>query len=165
MSLTEDKVAVRDAILRAFEKVDPPARIDGMRFSRYTDDDSYEMAAAFVGKRWAEIPIKTLFYHREMLATLAPEAYRAYLPAYLDAVVRSDDPLDKYSADLRFYLLSTLKHWPHQKGEERGLETHARLAALDTSQRAAVVAVLRYLSAHWSSEDVSELLREWTTTT
>ena len=80
-----------------------PKRIEDMRLARYTGDDSYEMAAAFLGKRWTDIPIETLFTHRESLGALAPAAYRAYLPAYLDASLASDDPLDKYDPDIRHY--------------------------------------------------------------
>jgi hypothetical protein len=39
-------------------------------------------------------------------------AYRAYLPAYLEACLATEEPYDEYGADLRGYLLSTLKHWP-----------------------------------------------------
>jgi hypothetical protein len=162
VSQAKDKAVVRRRINQAFDKVISPTRIEGMRFLRYTGDDSYEMAAAFVGKRWMELPLETLFYHRESLGTLAPEAYRAYLPAYLDAVLAADDASDRHGADLRFYLLATLKHWSHQRDDERGVETRARLGALDPAQRTAVGAVLRYLHSHWRSDDVSELIREWT---
>ena len=53
----------------------------------------------------------------------------------------------KYGADLRSYLLSTLKHWPHQKGEHRAAETLERLSLLDADQRASVADVLRYLES------------------
>jgi len=157
-----DKESVRASIRRAFANVPQPSRIEDMRFPRYTGDDSYEMAVALLGKRWTDIPIETLFFHRESLGTLAPVAYRAYLPAYLDAAIASDDPLDKYSADICHYLLATMKHWSHQTDPLRGDETRARLQALDEAQRAAVIDVLRYLSARWHMEDASEVLREWT---
>ena len=132
-----------------------------MRFPSCTGDDSYAMAAAFLGKRWTDIPIETLFFHRESLGTLAPSAYRAYLPAYLDASLASDDPLDRYGADLRQYLLLTLEHWPHQAGEAPAIQTRERLAVLDPQQRAAVAEVLGYLASHWHSEDAAEVLRDW----
>lgn len=156
-----DKEAVRDIIGRAFADVPLPMSIEEMRFARHTDDDSYEMAVAFLGKRWTEIPIEILFRHRESLSALAPAAFRAYLPAYLDASIASDDPLDKYGADLRQYLLFTLEHWPHQTGIERATETRERLAVLDSKQRAAVAEVLRYLASRWHSEDAAEVLRDW----
>ena len=57
-------------------------------------------------------------------------------------------------------LLSTLKHWPHQRGEHRAAEVRERLSLLDASQRAAVASVLRYLETTWQSEEATELLRE-----
>lgn len=156
-----DKEAVRAAIRRAFADVPLPKRIEDMRAPSFIGDDSYEMAAAFLGKPWSELPIETLFVHRESLAALAPAAYRAYLPAYLDASLASEDPLDKYGADIRHYLLSTLKHWPHQKSEARAAETRDRLAALDREQRDAVADVLRYLVARWHSDEAAEILRDW----
>jgi hypothetical protein len=155
-----DKEAIRGKIRRTFGEVLVPTRIEEMRLPRFTGDDSYEMAAAFVGKRWTEIPIEVLFYHRESLGALSATAYRAFLPAYLEACLASDDPLDKYGADLRYYLLSTLKHWPHQS-EHRAAETRERLSLLDAEQRATVADVLRYLETSWHMEDAAEVLREW----
>jgi hypothetical protein len=157
------KDELRAQIHRAFDAVPIPTCIEDMRMPRYTGDDSYEMAAALVGKHWSTIPIKELFYHREMLGTLSAAAYRAYLPAYLEACLASEDPYDKYGADLRGYLLSTLKHWPHQRGEHRAAEVRERLSLLDASQRAAVASLLRYLETRWQSEEATEVLREWPT--
>jgi hypothetical protein len=156
-----DKETLRARIRRAFADVPIPTRIEEMRLPRHTNDDSYDMAAAFVGKRWTEIPIETLFFHRESLAALSPEAYRAYLPAYLEASFASEDWLDKYGADIRQYLLFTLKHWPHQTAPERGAETNARLSALDEGQRAAIADVLQYLASRWNSTEAAEVLRDW----
>ncbi len=45
-----DKGALRAAIRRAFTDVPLPKRIEDMRAPSYTGDDSYDMAAAFLGK-------------------------------------------------------------------------------------------------------------------
>lgn len=156
-----DQEATRARIRRAFANVPVPTRIEDMRLSRYTGDDSFEMAAALVGKKWTELPVDLLFVHRESLHALGGAAYRAYLPAYLDAAIAADDPMDKYGADLRHYLLACLEHWPHQKDEHRGAETRERLALLDPDQRAAVADVLRYLEARWQTPELTELLRDW----
>jgi len=148
------------AIRDAFADVALPTRIEDMRFPRYTGDDSYEMAVALLGKRWTDVPIEILFVHRESLGTLAPAAYRGYLPACLDAALAADDPLDKYGADIRHYVLATLKHWSHQSGE-RATETCERLSALNPDQRAAVAEVLRYLVSRCHAEAASEILRDW----
>lgn len=154
---------LRAQIHRAFDAVPIPTRIEDMRMSRYTGEDSYEMAAALVGKHWSTIPIEALFSHREMLGTLSAAAYRAYLPAYLVACLAAEDPYDKHGADLRGYLLSTLKHWPHQRGEHRAAELRERLSLLDASQRAVVASLLRYLETRWQMEEATEVLREWAT--
>jgi hypothetical protein len=158
---TPTKDELRAQIHRAFDRVPIPARIEDMRLPRYTGDDSYEMAAAFVGKPWSDIPLKDLFSHREMLGTMSAAAYRAYLPAYLTACLATEDPYDKYGADLRGYLVSTLKHWPHQRGEHRAAEVRERLSLLDAAQRAAVASVLRHLVTRWGMEDAGEILRDW----
>lgn len=155
------KDELRAQIHRAFDAVPIPTRIQDMRLPRYIGDDSYEMVADFVGKHWRTIPIQKLFYHREMLGTLSAAAYRAYLPAYLEACLATEDPFDKYGADIRGYLLSTLKHWPHQRGEHRAAETCERLSLLDASQRAAVASLLRYLETRWQSAEAAEVLRDW----
>jgi hypothetical protein len=98
--LQVDQETLRAQIHRAFDRVPVPTRIEDMRLARYTGDDSYEMAAAFVGKRWRELAVNELFYHRESLGTLSAAAYRAYLTAYLEACLATDDPLDKHGADL-----------------------------------------------------------------
>jgi len=155
------KNVLRAQIHRAFGAVPIPTRMEDMRLSRYTGDESYEMAAALLGKHWSTIPLQELFYHREMLGTLSAAAYRAYLPAYLEACLATEDPYDKYGADLRGYLLSTLKHWSHQRGEHRAAEVRERLSLLDTEQRAAVASLLHYLQTRWEMAEATEILREW----
>ena len=90
------------------------------------------MAAALVGRKWDAVPIEVLFYHRESLATLSPQAFHAYLPAYLLACLASDDPFDKHGADIRGYLLFALGSWPHQSDPDRPAETRDRLSILDS---------------------------------
>jgi hypothetical protein len=80
-----------------------------MRRPEFAGDDSYEMAQAFVGKKWSELPAETLFYHRESLAALNATAYRAYIAAYLLAAIESLDPLDRHGPDLRHYLVASLE--------------------------------------------------------
>lgn len=162
MQVTEPaKDELRDAIHAAFDDITAPSQVEGMLFERYkSSEDAYEMAAEFAGKRWSEIPIARLFYHREMLATLSAAAYRAYLPAYLAACLESEDPFDKYGADIRSYLVSTLKAWPHQQPGDAVLVSE-RLSLLDSDQRAAVKMVLHYLEERWRMKDATEILRDW----
>jgi hypothetical protein len=153
--------ALRAQVHRAFDNVEIPTRVEQMRLPKYTGDDSYEMAAALVGRKWDAIPIEVLFYHRESLATLSPLAFHAYLPAYLLACLASDDPFDKHGADIRGYLLFALGSWPHQSDPDRPAETRERLSLLDSKQRDVVANVLRYLESRWNMKDAGELLRNW----
>ena len=156
-----DKEQVRAEIRAAFATVEAPTAVPDMLYERYrSSEDAWEMAAAFAGRRWADLAVRELFYHREMLNTLSPPAYRAYLPAYLDAAVASDEAADKYGPDIREYLLSTLKVWPHQSAYV-ATATPERVAALDDHQRDAVEQVLRYLVARWDSKDAAEVLAAW----
>jgi hypothetical protein len=153
--------ALRQEIHDAFDGVAIPTQIDDMLLSRYsTSEDAYEMAATFVGRPWAALSISELFRHREMLATLSATAYRAYVAAYLMACLESDDWSDHYGADLRGYLVSGLKVWPHQN-PSIAPSTQERLSLLDPRQRAAIGSVLRYLEERWRMRDAAELLREW----
>lgn len=156
-----DKEQVRAELRAAFAAVEPPTVVPDMLYERYrTSEDAWEMAAAFAGRRWADLPVRELFHHREMLNTLSPPAYRAHLPAYLDAAVASDEAADTYGPDIREHLLSTLKVWPHQSAYVAAA-TPERLAALDDQQRAAVEHVLRYLVGRWESKDAAEILVGW----
>ncbi|HLL23559.1 MAG TPA: DUF6714 family protein [Kofleriaceae bacterium] len=157
-----DNESLGAKIRRAFANVPLPPRVADMLLPRYTGDDSYEMATALFGKPWSEVPTDVLFFHRESLRTLSAIAYRAYLPAYLQACLAYDDPTVKYGADIQDYLLASLKHWPHQS-EHRASETIERLSLLDEEQRAVVPDVLHYLATQWHSERATDVLREWQT--
>jgi hypothetical protein len=153
--------ALRAQIREAFAHVVAPATIDALLAEPFRgNEDAYEMAAAFVGKPWPAIPIIELFRHRESLFALSPAAYRAYLPAYLEASLASDDPLDKYGADIRAYLLYSLGT-DTSSSSTRVATTRARIAALDVLQREAVRAALRFLEERWRMRDAAELLRNW----
>jgi hypothetical protein len=158
--LTKDEL--RAQIHRAFDDVPIPTRIEDMMLAAYKDsEDLYEMVAELVGKRWQEIPRERLFYHRESLAMLSAVAYRAYLPAYLEACLATDDWQDKYGADVRGYLVTSLAVFPHHQSEARVTTHPERLSLLDDAQREVVANVLRYLEAAWRMQDASYVLESW----
>jgi hypothetical protein len=153
--------ALRAQIRAAFAQVVPPGHVDEMLAEPFhRNEDAYEMAAAFVGRPWSEIPIIELFRHRESLFALSPAAYRAYLPAYLEASLASQAPLDRYGADIRGYLLYSLGT-DASSSPTRVATTRARIAALDPAQRAVVGTVLHVLDEQWHMRDAAELLRGW----
>lgn len=141
---------LRSKIRRAFDKVSYPANVRDMLAAPYSsNDDAYEMAAAFHDKAWASVEIVELFRHREMLFALSPTAFAAYLPAYLVATLATEDPLDKYGADLRWYLMESLAA-VEGSSEARKDTTAARLAALTQPQRAVAIEVVKYLEQRWN---------------
>jgi len=152
---------LRDQIHRAFEDVPIPEHVGEMLLEGYKQsEDPYMMAAEFVGKPWQRIPLQRLVFHRESLGMLSAKAFRAYLPAYLQACLASDDPFHKYGADIRGYVLYSLKAWPHNNEYHRSTVPE-RLSLLDAEQRAAVAAVLRYLETHWHMNDAAAVLADW----
>lgn len=149
---------LRSEVHQAFDGVAYPTIITDMLAEPYRgNDDAHEMAAAFLGKPWATIAIQELFRHREMLFTLAPAAYVAYLPAYLTACLATEDPFDKYSADLREYLLDTLVI-AESASQERSTTTKARLAALTAAQRTVTLEVVKHLMLRWNMPRTKEVL-------
>jgi hypothetical protein len=156
-----DNESLRQEIHRVFDGVRAPATIDEMLLPLYrASEDACAMAAALVGKPWQSLAIHDLFYHREMLGTLSAAAYRAYLPAYLEACLATDDPSDRYGADIREYTVGSLAPWPYLNDQARSL-TAERLSLLDDRQRAVVALVLRHLESRWHMADAGEALRNW----
>ncbi len=131
---------LRARIRSAFADVAPERDIAKMRRPGFTGDDSYEMAEAFVGKKWSELPADKLFYHRESLAALNARAYCTYVAAYLLAAIASHDPLDRHGPDLRHYLVASL---------EPGSDAAERASQLSSAQRAVLIEVLRALDQVW----------------
>jgi hypothetical protein len=155
------KNELRERIHCAFDGVPMPEQVEEMLMEPYKNsEDAHEMAKAFFGKPWTSVPTLDLFRHREMLMTLSAVAYRAYLPAYLMACLETEDWLDKHGADIRGYLVSGLRVWPHQN-ELTAQTTPERLSLLQPAQRAVVACVLRYLETRWRMKEAGEVLREW----
>ena len=146
-----DLEALRDRIRSAFANVAPETNIAEMRRPAFTGDDSYELAEAFVGKKWSELTPETLFYHRESLAALNAHAYRAYVAAYLLAAIASQDPLDRIGPDLRHYLVASL---------EPGPDAVERVSQLSAEQRAVVIEVLRALELQWHMPEAARAADE-----
>jgi hypothetical protein len=151
---------LRSEVHRAFDAMTHPATVADMLAAPYRgNDDAHEMAVAFLGKSWTAVAIQELFRHREMLFTLTPAAYVAYLPAYLIACLSTEDPFDKYGADLREYLLDTLVV-ADGASQDRTDTTKARLAALTAAQRTVAIEVVKYLAQRWNMPRAREILAE-----
>jgi hypothetical protein len=60
--------------------------------SGYPGAESTDIAAAFRGKHWKDLPLETLRYFSAALSFFTPEAYHFYLPAFLiTSALRYDD--------------------------------------------------------------------------
>jgi len=150
---------LREDIKHAFQGVQPPHAIGEMLAAPYeASEDALELAAAFHGHAWSDVPIRDLFRHREMLFALSPVAFRAYLPAYLVASLAAESSLDEYGADFREYLLDSLAAEPGASAD-RVATTRARLATLSPVQRDVVVAVVRYLADRWHVRRADDAVR------
>lgn len=141
-----DLDALRDRIRSAFVAATPLTEITGLRRPEFTDDDSYDLSRALVGKKWSELPADVLFYHRESLAALNAEAYRAYVAAYLLASIASQDPFDRHGPDLRHYLVRSL---------EPGPVATERVSRLSLAQHAVLSDVLRVLGTVWQMPEAT----------
>jgi hypothetical protein len=155
MSAAED--ALRARIAAAFSGEPPAPLVERMLLAAYrSSDDAFEMAQAFAGRRWTDLSVEELFYHREMVVTLSAEAYRAILPAYLTAALIDDR---RHGGDLREFLVFGLAPLSSEPLDVDS--TRERLSGLAPVQRDAVRAVLTYLVDHRGMTEAADVLREW----
>lgn len=153
-----DLEALRADVGDAFKDVPRPAKLADMLSDPYaSNEDAHQMAAAFFRQPWGDTPVLELFRHRQMLFALSPNGFRAFLPAYLVAAINEDEDCAKYAPDIREHLVHSL--WPVGGSDEIVSTTNARLVALSPAQRAATLAVLKYLGARWNMRDVVEAVR------
>lgn len=140
----------------AFGGVSCPPR-EAMLLEQYRNGiDACEMADAFAGRHWSEIPRRNLFLHREMVIAMSAAAYRACLPAYLVASIESE-PGDEYGGDLITYLVLSLSADIAQP-----IETiRERLSLLDGAQRRATMNVLNYLADHRNVRQARIVVDAW----
>jgi hypothetical protein len=129
--------SLRRRIAAAFRDVPAlPAR-EIVPAQAFGDDWEWLMADAFGGRRWTELSLHEIFQHRDTIGALSPAGYLSYLPAYLtSSLIRSK----RYAADIVEATLLAIRT--------------QRLVLFDDDQRAAVVAVLRYL-ADWQRWDLA----------
>jgi hypothetical protein len=114
--------------------------------------DAQAMAGAFGGRRWTELSLDELFFHRESVFMFSSAGYLSYLPAYLAGCLRDDPEL---VPDIRSYTISGLQ----TKRKQR--TTRQRLELFDGDQRAAVAAVLRHVAESSDDERAERILAVW----
>lgn len=153
---TPREAALAAQIQDAFGQVSAPRREEMLHSEYAGNEDAGALVMAFLGKHWAEVPLLDLFWHRESLFMLSPVGYRAYLPAYLSAALAKGEP---HNPDVCGYMLYSLRP-SRGYSKLRKDTTRERLALLDARQRAAVLAIVRYLADEGASDAV-DVLRGW----
>ena len=105
-----------------------------------------EVAAAFRGKHWKEVPLETLRYHSAGIFFLTPEAYRFYLPAYLLAAVLHYDQVDTLPDSVVFSLIPP--------SDARDVEAYRqRVEGFTATQRQVIRCFLEFQKQHHSQDD------------
>jgi hypothetical protein len=130
--------ALEDEIDAAFGRVGAVAAGEMLIDEYRGNQDAGRMAAAFGGRHWSTLSIEELFAHREGLGGLNGPGFRAYLPAYLAALLVAGQPH-------AFALLEAVLHALHPLvGDELDVTaTRERLSGLDPAQRRVLDDVIR----------------------
>lgn len=151
MPLSRDDLAQR--IHEAFDGVPTPNEHDILADEMRAFIDPIELRVALAEKHWSAVPIADLSFHREMISTLGPKGFRAYVAAFLLAALAGD----RRSPDVfQFTLLALI---PLDESERE--RTRARLSLLDFRQRAAIVEWIRYFAD--DDREARRVLETWTT--
>lgn len=105
-----------------------------------------EVATAFKGKQWKEVPLDVLRYHSAGLFFFTPEAYRFYLPAYLIAAALNYQDVDTLPGSLIFSLIPP--------ADARDLASYRRrIEGLTPTQRKAIKSFMEFLKAQHPGDD------------
>lgn len=105
-----------------------------------------EVAAAFRGKHWKQVPLEVLRDHYSGLFFFTPEAYRFYLPAYLCAVLLHYEDGDMIPGSIVFSLIP-----PSHAGDVQNYRQ--RMDGFTSPQRNAIKSFLEFLQAQHPYED------------
>lgn len=104
-----------------------------------------DVAAAFRGKHWKEIPLDVLRYHSSAIFFLTPEAYRFYLPAYLIAGSVNYDEADVIPDSVVFSITPP--------SDERDFDDYRRkMEGFTPLQRKALRSFLEFLKKHHAED-------------
>lgn len=152
MRAPSEWTVVRDQIRDAFRVAAYPGDSNIVYDLRYPD--CREIAAAFKGKHWGDVPLELLLGSHESLSFFTDEAFRFYLPAYLLAAIERYEDADI----IPLYVLFSLR--PSRKGEEEA-RFLARMEGFSTVQREAIRSFLRFMAhAHAADFPSNDLTRD-----
>jgi hypothetical protein len=144
--ISSEAEELRQQIETAFAEVEYPGD-DRLVYDTSGDHlECNEVAAAFRGKHWKEIPLDTLRYHSSGIFFLTPEAYRFYLPAYLIAGSLHYDQADLIPDSV----VSSIT----PPSDERNFDVYQRrMEGLTPPQRKALRSFLQFLKLHHAEDD------------
>jgi hypothetical protein len=105
-----------------------------------------EVAAAFRGRDWRQLSQDILRRHSQSLFFLTPEAYRFYLPAYLNAATLHYDEADTIPGSVVFSLIP-----PSDARDARAYQR--RIEGFTQAQRKAIRSFLEFLKQNHTGDD------------
>lgn len=132
--------ALQDEIDAAFGRVGALAAGEMLIDEYRGSEDAWRMAAVFGGRHWSSLSVEELFVHRDGLGGMNGPGFRAYLPAYLAALLTAGE---RRASDLLEAVLHTLH--PLVGDELDVTATRERLSGLDPAQRRVLDDVIRHV--------------------
>jgi hypothetical protein len=151
MNAADIERVIRDA----FTETGPPDATEIVPRHNFVHLECDEIRDAFRGKRWEELSVPFLTYHRDAVFFFTPRAWSYFLPAYMSAILARYDETDTMVNGL----LATVT--PTRNGDDEALR-RSRIAALSSSQRVAFGMFIEWVAAKHpedlESEDCQDIL-------
>lgn len=135
-------------IFVAFAGADRPEDSEIVTDNGDIHSEQAEIRDAFKGRRWEELSVAFLTYHRQAVFFFTAKAWSYYLPAYMHAVVRCYAQTDTMVNEL----IGTILPGRNMDDESR---RRARIEALNVQQRAVLLSFIEWVSKE-HPEDVDE---------
>ena len=110
-----------------------------------------EVAAAFRGKSWDEVPLDVLRYNHEGLFFFTVQGYRYYLPAYLRATVQFYDEAGNIPGTVIFSLS------PPATEEPKMDEFHSKMEGFEPNQKRVIKEFLDFIVEFHGSDFANKL--------
>lgn len=110
-----------------------------------------EVADAFRGKKWNEVPLEVLRYNHEGLFFFTAQGYRYYLPAYLRAAVQSYKVASNILGTVVFSLTPPTTEGP------KTIEFHRKMEGFEPSQKKVIKEFLEFVAEFHGSDFANNL--------
>lgn len=152
--MTHSTAALRRTLEHAFAGTAPPPQpIPPAPVGHPGHEERQQLAAAFAGKSWRDVPVAVAQHHHDALPFFSDEGFRHFLPAWLRGALEPDTDLD-------FFALQELRPPP---GVAERAAFEGRVAGFSPEQRAAIAAFLAHLAPDdFDAEALAAARRFWT---